>query len=66
MNGAWGGLITGDSVEIDWSHCPCGRTTAHLSDSITRFSVEQGGSDKISCTATPEAHDDAMNFLTSF
>jgi len=66
MNGAWGGLITGDSVEIDWDECPCGRTTAHLSDSITRFSVEQGGSDKISCTATPEAHDDAMNFLTSF
>jgi hypothetical protein len=66
MNGAWGGLITGDSVEIDWSACPCGRTTAHLSDSITRFSVEQGGSDKISCTATPEAHDDAMDFLTNF
>ena len=66
MNGAWGGLITGDSVEIDWSECPCGRTTAHLSDSITRFGVEQGGSDKISCTATPEAHDDAMDFLTSF
>jgi len=66
MNAAWGGLITGDSVEIDWSECPCGRTTAHLSDSITRFSVEQGGTDKISCTATPEAHDDAMNFLTSF
>jgi len=66
MNGAWGGLITGDSVEIDWSECPCGRTTAHLSDNITRFSVEQGGSDKISCTATPEAHDDAMDFLTTF
>ena len=66
MNGAWGGLITGDSVEIDWSDCPCGRTTAHLSDNITRFSVEQGGSDKISCTATPEAHDDAMDFLTNF
>ncbi|MGL4564229.1 MAG: hypothetical protein ACRCVD_02970, partial [Halioglobus sp.] len=30
MNGAWGGLITGDSVEIDWGDCPCGRTTAHL------------------------------------
>jgi hypothetical protein len=66
MNGAWGGLITGDSVEIDWSECPCGRTTAHLSDNISRFSVQQGGSDKISCTATPEAHDDAMDFLTNF
>ena len=65
LNGAWGGLITGDKVEIDWSECPCGRTTAHLSENITRFSAEQGGSDKISCTATPEAHDEALDFLTS-
>ena len=65
MNGAWGGLITGDKVEIDWSECPCGRTTAHLSENISRFSVEQGGTDKITCTATPEAHDDALDFLTT-
>ena len=66
INGLWGGLITGDKVEIDWSECPCGRTTAHLSEEISRFSVEQGGTDKISCTATPEAHSDAMDFLTNF
>jgi len=66
INGVWGGLITGDKVEIDWSDCPCGRTTAHLSDKVSRFSVEQGGSDKISCTATPDAHEEAMDFLTSF
>lgn len=66
INGAWGGLITGDKVEIDWSECPCGRTTPHLSEDITRFSVEQGGTDKITCTATPEAHDEALDFLTSF
>jgi hypothetical protein len=65
-NGLWGGLITGDKVEIDWSECPCGRTTAHLSEDISRFSVEQGGTDKITCTATPEAHDEALDFLTSF
>lgn len=66
INGVWGGLITGDKVEIDWSDCPCGRTTAHISSKVTRFSVEQGGTDKISCTATPEAHEEAMDFLTSF
>ena len=66
INGLWGGLITGDKVEIDWSECPCGRTTAHLSEEITRFSVEQGGTDKITCTATPEAHTDALDFLTTF
>jgi hypothetical protein len=66
INGVWGGLITGDKVEIDWSECPCGRTTPHISENIVRFSVEQGGTDKISCTATPEAHSDAMDFLTTF
>lgn len=66
LNGIWGGLITGDRIEIDWNECPCGQTTAHISDKISRFSVEQGGSDKISCTATPEAHNDALDFLTSF
>jgi hypothetical protein len=66
MNGAWGGLITGDKVEIDWRPCSCGRTTPHLAEEITRFSVEQGGTDKITCTATPEAHDAALDFLTSF
>lgn len=66
INGLWGGLITGDKIEIDWSECPCGRTTAHISEDISRFSVEQGGTDKITCTATPEAHQDAMDFLTTF
>lgn len=65
INGVWGGLITGDRIEIDWSECPCGRTTAHVSDRITRLSVEQGGNDKITCTATPEAHAEALDFLTS-
>lgn len=66
MNGAWGGLITGDRVEIGWDDCGCGRTTVHLGEEINRFSVEQGGTDKITCTATPEAHDEALDFLTSF
>jgi hypothetical protein len=66
INGAWGGLITGDKVEIDWSECSCDRTTAHISEDISRFSVEQGGTDKITCTATPEAHAEALDFLTTF
>ena len=66
MNGAWGGLITGDKVEIDWSDCACGRSSVHISEDISRFSVAQGGTDKITCTATPEAHAEAMDFLTTF
>jgi hypothetical protein len=63
-SGMWGGLVTGDRVEIDWdSECPCGRTTVHLGSTIERFSERQGGDDKITCAATPEAHAEAMEFL---
>lgn len=65
-NGVWGGCISGDKIEIDWNECPCGRKSAHLSDDIKRFSEEQGGTDKITCVATPEAHSEALDFITSF
>ncbi len=66
INGVWGGIISGDKVEIDWNPCPCGRTSAHLSDQIVNISEEKGGSDKITCAATPEAHAEALDFLTTF
>jgi len=65
-SGVWGGCISGDKIEIDWNPCPCGRTTAHIADDIKRFSEEQGGTDKITCVATPEAHTEALDFITSF
>jgi hypothetical protein len=66
INGIWGGIISGDKVEIDWSECPCGRTSTHISDKIVNISEEKGGSDKITCAATPQAHAEALDFLTSF
>jgi hypothetical protein len=64
MQGAWGGLITGDRVTADWdTPCPCGRTSIHLAMDVERYSALQGGNDKITCAATPGAHAEAMDYL---
>lgn len=61
----WGGLVTGDMVTVDWdTPCECGRTSHALEKKINRVSELQGGDDKISCAATPQAQADAMDFLT--
>ena len=64
QNSRWGGYISGDEVTIDWDcSCPCGRTTPHYAMKIERYSEKRGGDDKITCAATPEAHQEAMDFL---
>ncbi len=67
QDSAWGGIITGDLVTIDWDHqCECGRTSIAMEKKINRVSELQGGDDKISCAATPAAQAEAMDFLTGF
>jgi hypothetical protein len=64
-NSHWGGFITGDEITVHWDGgCPCGSRSAYLEEPITRYSDKRGGDDKISCAATPEAHREAMEFLT--
>jgi len=60
----WGGFVTGDEVTVDWSPCTCGRTTPHVKPTIRRYSELQGGDDKITCAATEEAQEVALDFLT--
>ena len=61
----WGGFITGDEVTITWDKpCGCGRTGAFLAGTIDRYSAQRGGDDKISCAASAEAHEEAMDFLS--
>jgi hypothetical protein len=63
-NSHWGGLMTGDEIELDFDgRCECGATTQHFSSHISRLSDKRGGDDKISCTATPQAYEEAMEFL---
>ena len=67
ISGHWGGIITGDEIEVDFTTpCECGQTTAHMSDRVERFGEKRGGDDKITCSAAPEAHAEALEFLTSF
>jgi hypothetical protein len=66
-DGTWGGIITGDKMTVDWdTPCPCGRATAYVQGKIQRFSEVQGGDDKITCAATPNAQAEAMDYLTKF
>jgi hypothetical protein len=65
-DGTWGGVLTGDLVTAEWDEpCECGRKTVWLHKKIQRVSEAQGGDDKITCAATPEAQGDAMEFLLS-
>ncbi|MCX5381595.1 hypothetical protein [Streptomyces sp. NBC_00091] len=59
----WGGFASGDRVSADYSPCSCGRTTPHLDRRIERYDTDQGGDDKITCAAAPEAHAQALDFL---
>ncbi len=64
--GTWGGLITGDRITVDWdTPCPCGRSTPYVKGRIQRYSEIDGGDDKITCAASPQAQSDALDFLTS-
>lgn len=54
--GRWGGLITGDKVQIDFApHCPCGRPGPTVLDTITRYS-QPGEDDHIGCAGTIDAY----------
>ena len=60
----WGGFITGDEVTVTWDQpCACGRTGPYLDRQIRRYSEISKGADKITCAATQDAYDDAMDFL---
>jgi hypothetical protein len=54
--GRWGGLITGDKVEMDFSPtCECGRHGPVIHDNIVRF-TQVGQDDNIGCAGTIDAY----------
>jgi len=59
----WGGFVTGDKVTITWDGCGCGRKGPYVHPSIGRFSELEGGDDKISCSGSNDAHEEAMSWL---
>ena len=54
--GRWGGLISGDKVQIDFAPtCPCGRPGPTILDTISRFN-QSGQDDHIGCAGTIDAY----------
>jgi hypothetical protein len=65
QDGGWGGIVTGDRISVDYTPCPCGRTTLHITKKIQRFSDITGDDDKLTCAAAPSAQAEALNLLSS-
>ena len=61
----WGGLMSGDEIELSYEPCTCGRTTVHIGPTIQRYS-DKGADDRITCAATQQLHDEAIDFLKGF
>lgn len=64
----WGGIISGDEITIDWdTPCACGLASVPIEHDIIRYSEKQGiEDDRISCNATQEVHDEAVNFMRDY
>lgn len=57
FEGRWGGLISGDKVEIDFGErCACGRPGPTVLDSIVRYSQITGEDDHIGCAGTIDSY----------
>jgi len=69
IDSRWGGFISSDYVTIDWdAPCACGRTGPYIAGPIQRVSevITAGeGEEKISCALTPDAYEDALDFLNA-
>lgn len=55
MEGRWGGVISGDHIEVDFSPCACGARSPSIADNIVRYS-DLEGDDKIGCAGTVDAY----------
>jgi hypothetical protein len=60
----WGGVVTGDKLTIDWdADCTCGRKGHRIHNNVTRYSEQVTGDDKVTCSATVDNTDDALQAL---
>ena len=55
LEGRWGGVISGDRVNIDFRACQCGNEGPHIGPDIVRYTDLEGG-DKITCAGTIDAY----------
>ena len=64
----WGGVISGDEITIDWdAPCACGLASVPIEHDIMRYSEKQGiEDDRITCSATQQVNDEAIDFMREF
>ncbi len=55
LDGRWGGVISGDRVDVSFSQCGCGHHGPSIGQEITRYADLTDG-DKISCAGTIDAY----------
>ena len=55
VQGRWGGVISGDRIEVDFSPCACGSPSPSIRDDIARY-ADLEGDDKIACSGTVDAY----------
>jgi hypothetical protein len=55
LDGRWGGVISGDKIELDYGPCECGARSPSIRDNIARFK-DLEGDDKITCSGTVDAY----------
>lgn len=54
LEGRWGGVISGDRIDVDFGGCECGHQGPTVGPDIARY-AELGG-DKITCSGTIDAY----------
>lgn len=60
----WGGVVTGDKLTIDWeADCSCGRKGPRIHNDVSRYSEQVTGDDKVTCSATVDNTDAALQAL---
>jgi len=64
---SWGGVVSGDEVTLAGADesCACGRRGFHIEPDIRRYSVGEGGTDKISCAGAQDAYESAVRYLSA-
>lgn len=55
LDGRWGGIISGDHIEIDYGPCKCGNASPSIGVDIRRY-ADLEGDDKIACSGTIDAY----------
>jgi hypothetical protein len=55
LTSRWGGVISGDRIQLSFEPCECGHASPSIRDNVERF-ADLEGDDKIACSGTVDAY----------